>query len=158
VTGFRLDAALDDASRFAFSTLFGTAPAVLHAFGPESLVGPLDRVAVVDFHGRHAGALAFLCTEPLARRLVQRMLLTDDSVDDATIRDGVGEITNCLAGAVKRLFIAHGNPFDLSVPACLEGAAALARLGTSPDWVGVRLCFDHEVFLLAARLHGPPAS
>lgn len=77
--------------------------------------------AVVGFGGALSGACVVRCDGSAARQMVARMTgLEFESVDD-TVKDGVGEICNMVAGAWKSKVPNLAAHCGLSVPAVITG-------------------------------------
>lgn len=77
--------------------------------------------AVVGFGGSLSGACIFRCDAAAARLLAGRMTgMEFDAVDD-TVKDGIGEICNMLAGAWKSRVPELAAQCGLSVPAVITG-------------------------------------
>jgi chemotaxis protein CheX len=77
--------------------------------------------AVVGFGGALSGACVFRSGGTTAREIARRMTgMTFDEVDD-TVKDGIGEICNMLAGAWKSKVPELAAHCGLSVPAVITG-------------------------------------
>jgi chemotaxis protein CheX len=88
---------------------------------PEAAGGFESVTAVVGFAGLLSGALMLRCSGQAAAGIAQRMTgMEFDSVDD-TVKDGIGEICNMLAGAWKGRIPNLASHCGLSVPAVITG-------------------------------------
>ncbi len=77
--------------------------------------------AVVGFGGALSGACVFRSGDQAAREIAARMTgMTFEEVDD-TVKDGIGEICNMLAGAWKSKVPELAAHCGLSVPAVITG-------------------------------------
>jgi chemotaxis protein CheX len=87
-------------------------------------VAPVEEdtvTAVVGFGGALSGACVFCSGGATARQIAQLMTgMTFDEVDD-TVKDGIGEICNMLAGAWKSKVPELAAHCGLSVPAVITG-------------------------------------
>jgi chemotaxis protein CheX len=78
--------------------------------------------AVVGFAGMLSGALMLRCSGQAAALIAARMTgMEFDRVDD-TVKDGIGEICNMLAGAWKSRVPNLASHCGLSVPAVITGS------------------------------------
>jgi chemotaxis protein CheX len=82
---------------------------------------PESVTAVVGFGGLLSGACVFRCGARAARKVAAQMTgMHFDEVDD-TVKDGIGEICNMLAGAWKGKVPDLAANCGLSVPAVITG-------------------------------------
>lgn len=77
--------------------------------------------AVVGFGGLLSGACVFQCGGSSAMRIAALMTGTEFSEIDDTVKDGIGEICNMLAGAWKGKIPDLAANCGLSVPAVITG-------------------------------------
>ncbi|HEY1983843.1 MAG TPA: chemotaxis protein CheX [Terracidiphilus sp.] len=92
----------------------------------EPAAGPLameaDSVtAVVGFGGLLSGACVFRCGGTTAMEIAARMTGMEFGAIDDTVKDGIGEICNMLAGAWKSKVPNLAAHCGLSVPAVITG-------------------------------------
>jgi len=110
-----LDASVDEVFRLMLGVECVRAAVVEDDGEPESVT------AVVGFGGLLSGACVFRCGALAARKVAAHMTGMDfDEVDD-TVKDGVGEICNMLAGAWKGKVPDLAANCGLSVPAVITG-------------------------------------
>lgn len=77
--------------------------------------------AVVGFGGVLSGACVLLCGAPAARLMAGRMTGLEFETLDDTVKDGVGEICNMIAGSWKSKVPELAAKCGLSVPAVITG-------------------------------------
>ncbi len=88
---------------------------------PPSVGEPESVTAVVGFGGLLSGACVFRTGGGTARQIAARMTgMEFDAIDD-TVKDGIGEICNMLAGAWKGKVPELAAHCGLSVPAVITG-------------------------------------
>ena len=112
-----LDASVDEVFRLMLGVACarqGKTPA-LPAADRESVT------AVVGFGGHLSGACVFRCSAQTARNLAGHMTGMEFLEIDNTVKDGVGEICNMLAGAWKGKVPELAANCGLSVPAVITG-------------------------------------
>jgi chemotaxis protein CheX len=112
---------LDASVHEVFHTMLGV------PCGPESSAHTLHRTdgesvtAVVGFGGVLSGACVVLCDASAARRMVGKMTGMEFQSVDNTVKDGMGEICNMIAGAWKSKVPHLAAHCGLSVPAVITG-------------------------------------
>ncbi len=79
-------------------------------------------VSMVGFSGEMTGLLSLYCSRALALQLAERLVGTRQSRINAEVRDSLGELTNLMAGRLKKLLDARGTLFSLSLPTVIEGS------------------------------------
>lgn len=90
---------------------------------PMPLVQEAESVtAVVGFGGLLSGACVFKCGESAARKIASLMTGMAFTKIDDTVKDGIGEICNMLAGAWKGKVPDLAANCGLSVPAVITGS------------------------------------
>lgn len=109
-----LDASVEEVFQLMLGVNCRRDPAPL-AQEPESVT------AVVGFGGLLSGACVFKCGGSAAKRIAALMTGTDFSEIDDTVKDGIGEICNMLAGAWKGKVPDLAANCGLSVPAVITG-------------------------------------
>ena len=110
-----------------------------------SQVGGETVTAVVGFGGALSGACVFRLCAPTAREIAGRMTgMQFEQVDD-TVKDGIGEICNMLAGAWKGKLPGLAARAGLSVPAVITGRDYHLRVQTPEFQLHHRYGFgDHR--------------
>jgi chemotaxis protein CheX len=82
---------------------------------------PESVTAVVGFGGQLSGACVLHCGSHAAMRIASSMTALELSTIDDTVKDGIGEICNMLAGAWKGKVPELSAHCGLSVPAVITG-------------------------------------
>jgi len=111
-----------------------------------------DITAVVGFVSGMEGALALCFPQRTAAALAGRILTgVTETLDDALIRDCVGEMVNVLAGQAKGLLAGTPGHFTFGTPTVLTGTApeSLTPYGRSC----LAIVFDSELGELALQLY-----
>ncbi|HUB28054.1 MAG TPA: chemotaxis protein CheX [Terracidiphilus sp.] len=113
-----LDASVDE----VFKTMLGIDcqrdPVVLST---PTLGGPGTVTAVIGFGGLLSGACVLQCRSEAAMLIAAQMTGMEFQEIDDTVKDGVGEICNMLAGAWKSKVPGLAAGCGLSVPAVITG-------------------------------------
>lgn len=88
---------------------------------------PNDAISgTIFFHGECNGQVTLSFPKPTAKKIVAEMLGMDEAeMDDETLRDGVGEMANIVAGNVKAALSGTPYRFLLSLPEIHSGAVSL---------------------------------
>jgi len=89
--------------------------------GPVEIVEPESVTAVVGFGGLLSGACVFRSGASAAIKIAARMTGMEFSEVDDTVKDGIGEICNMLAGAWKGKVPELAANCGLSIPAVISG-------------------------------------
>ncbi len=89
--------------------------------GPEEIAEPESVTAVVGFGGLLSGACVFRCGASAAMKIAAHMTGMEFAEVDDTVKDGIGEICNMLAGAWKGKVPDLAANCGLSVPAVITG-------------------------------------
>ena len=102
--------------------------------------------AVVGFGGLLSGACVFRSGASAARKIAAHMTGMDfESVDD-TVKDGIGEICNMLAGAWKGKVPELAANCGLSVPAVITGRDYNLHVQAPEFQLHHGYCFGGEIF------------
>jgi chemotaxis protein CheX len=86
-------------------------------FIKENSTEVFDYVAVIGISGSRKGGVYFTANRPLLEEIA-RHILGETGLDDATLYDLIGEMTNTISGNMRELF---GSTFLISVPIILKG-------------------------------------
>ena len=98
------------------STMLGVAGELV----PQGDVGDVDITGTIQLHGSQAIQLSLCFPHATAAGLVGQMLgLDPGACDEDTLRDGVGEMANIVAGRAKALL--GSNKYSLSLPTITVG-------------------------------------
>ena len=139
-----------DSTTQMFSTMVG-APCEV---GDQTDLPQSDTVSgTVAFHGDSSGQITLTFPLDTARKIVAEMLGMDESeMDDDTLKDGVGEMANIVAGNVKAALAATPYRFHLSLPKIELGPA---EVPTGVDKNRDRMHSDYGDFYLVYWLALP---
>jgi len=111
-----------------------------------------DIVAIIELSGSTSGTVAISFPVATALGIVGRMLGSDVRVVDETVRDGVAEVVNIVAGAAKgKLHQVNGNPVQLSLPTVVRGTDYQVAYPTRTAWLEVPFESDLGSFSLRVR-------
>lgn len=151
-SGENLDASTDE----VFRTMLGvecermaeTVPTILDRL-PAELV-----TAVVGFGGMLSGACVFRCDGKSAMAIAACMTGTAQSTVDETVKDGIGEICNMLAGAWKGRVPGLAAGCGLSLPAVITGSDYRIHVQAPEFQVERSYRFDDAVFSLTIICDG----
>ncbi|TPV95527.1 MAG: response regulator [Myxococcales bacterium FL481] len=97
------------------TSLLGEAPAIVEELERTGELRTLGVSAQVPFTGQVEGVILVAAATPACTALVGEMM-GDDEVPMEDVLDGVGEIANVLAGAVKNLFAQEGYSVGIGLP------------------------------------------
>ena len=86
-------------------------------FIKENNTEVFDYVAIIGISGSRKGGVYFTANKPLLEEIA-RHILGETGLDDATLYDLIGEMTNTISGNMRELF---GSTFLISVPIILKG-------------------------------------
>jgi chemotaxis protein CheX len=79
----------------------------------------LEFTGIIGISGKRKGSIYITTSTEMLTELA-KVILGVDEVDNASIKDLVGEIANTIAGNVRQ---AYGSDFLISVPVVIEGEA-----------------------------------
>ncbi len=105
----------------------------------------LSLTGAIGISGVRRGCLFITATDSMIKELAQIILMSDD-VDDITMYDMVGELTNTIAGNVRQSF---GPEFDISIPIIIKGKhidIIMQKLKT-PVYIIPIIWKEHKFFL-----------
>ncbi len=95
--------------------------------------------SVVGFTGRLSGLLCLHFSSDMACNVAAGLLGMQVTHVDETVRDAIGELSNMLAGGLKKGLSKTDNMFKISIPSVVEGSEY--SLYTPPDaqevWLGI---------------------
>jgi chemotaxis protein CheX len=105
----------------------------------------LSLTGAIGISGVRKGCLFITATEAMIKELTSIILMSDE-VDDVTLYDMVGELTNTIAGNVRQSF---GPDFDISIPIIIKGKhidIIMQKLKT-PVYIVPIIWKEHKFFL-----------
>jgi chemotaxis protein CheX len=104
----------------------------------------LDHTGVIGISGPRKGGIFVTAGNRMLRELAG-IILESEEVEDEEVLDMVGELTNTIAGNVRREF---GASFMISVPIILQGRPSDLKLQLKPPVFVVPVNWrDHQAFL-----------
>jgi chemotaxis protein CheX len=112
-----------------------------------------DIVALIGLSGQTRGivALSFPVTTALA--MVGRLLKSEVLVVDETVKDGVAEIVNIVAGGAKvKLGLKDGPPIELSLPTVVRGNSYSVDYPSRSIWLDIPFTSELGPFSLRVTI------
>ena len=107
----------------------------------DSATQTYDYTAAIGISGSRKGGIYFTANRPLVEKVAEH-ILGEGTLDDASVYDMVGEITNVIAGNLRESF---GSSFLISVPIIMKGKLEDITVQLSPpviiipiEWDGLR--------------------
>ena len=134
-----LDASVDEVFQLMLGVKCRRDPGPV-AIEPESVT------AVVGFGGLLSGACVFKSGSSAAMKIAAHMTGMEFSELDDTVKDGIGELCNMLAGAWKGKVPALAANCGLSVPAVITGRDYNLRVQAPEFRLNHTYCFDDSSF------------
>jgi chemotaxis protein CheX len=127
---------------------------------PEPAAGELESVtAVVGFGGLLSGACVFSSGGSAARKIAARLTGMEFATVDDTVKDGIGEICNMLAGSWKGKLPELAANCGLSVPTVITGRDYRLHVQALEFQLRHAYRFEDAVFevtIVCDGLHEPP--
>ena len=114
--------------------------------GPAEIAEPESVTAVVGFGGLLSGACVFRSGASAAIKIAAHMTGMEFSEIDDTVKDGIGEICNMLAGAWKGKVPDLAANTGLSVPAVITGRDYKIHVQAPEFQLHHTYCFDDASF------------
>lgn len=148
-SGENLDASTDE----VFRTMLGVECERVAEMVTDRLAAELV-TAVVGFGGMLSGACVFRCDGISAVKIAARMTGVPHSSVDGTVKDGIGEICNMLAGAWKGRVPGLAAGCGLSLPAVITGSDYRIHVQAPEFQVERSYRFDDAVFSLTIICDG----
>ncbi|HEV57201.1 MAG TPA: chemotaxis protein CheX [Phycisphaerales bacterium] len=101
---------------------------------PAPSDGPLW-AGSITFTGDLRGCLTLLCSADCGEKMARTMLMLEDSepVDEADLKDALGEIANLAIGGLKSRLLAAGCTLDISIPTVTRGRDLRPALGVDVE-------------------------
>lgn len=132
----KIESALTAALTDIFSTMFNQTMKVI----PVSDITDVPRLsAIIGFTGRLSGVMCLHLSSLMACNIASGLLATPIAVVDGDVRDAVGELSNMLAGNLKKQLSNTDNMFKMSIPSVIEGTeySMHAPAEAHQVWMGV---------------------
>ena len=143
-----LDASVED----VLGLMLGVPVTVADEAVVASSVPPITLTAVIGLAGALSGAYTVLVTAPAAIKMTSCLMgMEVDSLDDS-VYDGLGEITNMLAGAWKSRIPSLNSACLLSVPTVVTGTQYEVHKRSSSFRLTRSYRFNNHVFTVT--IHG----
>lgn len=114
----------------------------------------LDFTATMGLCGEKEGLLVLSVEASLARQIVAAMLGEDESEIDSDLLDGVGELSNMIAGAAKTALGKTGYHFNLSIPAVIEGEKNVVTPQSAAIGVRINMTSSGRDFVIGVWTEG----
>jgi len=132
----RIELGLEAALREIFSVMFKDQAKVV---GSARVADSARISSVVGFTGRLSGMLALHFSVEMACRMASRLLGMSITQPDENVRDAVGELSNMLAGGLKKQLSSTDNMFKISIPTVVVGVEYSMHVpaNSSQVWLGV---------------------
>ena len=81
---------------------------------------------IIGLAGEAQGAVVLSFPEDTARKVISKLVGEDFDSINAAVVDGVGELTNIVAGDAKNRLVQKGYKFDLGLPRIVSGRSHIA--------------------------------
>lgn len=120
----------------------------------EAFENTLDYTATMGLCGEKEGILVLSLESSLARQIVAAMLGEDESEIDSDLLDGVGELTNMIAGSAKTELGRSSYHFNLSIPAVIEGEKSIVTPQSASSGVRVSMTCGGRQFVIGIWTQG----
>lgn len=117
----KLVAAVVMAAKDAFKTMVFMDLQEGAAYQSNGKRPPTNCTGLIGLSGKLTGAVAVHFPESFAIKVVSSMLGESIKELSQDVRDGIGEITNLVAGGIKTILSRDGLDFDISVPTVFSG-------------------------------------
>jgi chemotaxis protein CheX len=131
---------LEAATREVFEMMLGTQLKTLTQNGDSPHA--VDLTAMVGLAGEVCGVLSVRCPSVSAAQIATKMLGTETSEGDESVRDAVGEVCNMVAGNFKNKIEGLSEGCMLSVPTIISGGDY--NLYSMADGECVEVAFDFD--------------
>jgi chemotaxis protein CheX len=132
----KIEVGLETALKEIFATMFGSEARVI----PHSEVVDTSRISsVVGFTGRLSGMLGMHFSTEMACNVASGLLGLPLTQPDENVRDAIGELSNMLAGGLKKQLSSTDNMFKISIPTIVSGPEYSMHVPTSARqlWMGI---------------------
>jgi chemotaxis protein CheX len=132
----KIERALEGSLTDIFETMFNERVRVI----PQSEIGDAPRISsVVGFTGRISGLLCLHLSSIMACNVASGLLGMPMTQVDETVRDAVGELSNMLAGGLKKQLSNTDNLFKISIPSVIQGLeySMHAPPNSHQVWMGI---------------------
>lgn len=132
----KMEAALETALKVIFATMFPDEATVV----PHMEVYDAPCISsVVGFTGRLSGMLGMHFSTDMACKVASGLLGMPVTELDENVRDAIGELSNMLAGGLKKQLSSTDNMFKISIPTIVSGLEYSMHAPTNARqlWMGI---------------------
>ncbi len=132
----KLELGIEAALKDIFATMFNDNARVLR----HTEISDSPRISsVVGFTGRLSGMLSLHFSSDMACKMASALLGMPVMQADENVRDAVGELSNMLAGSLKKQLSDTDNMFKISIPTVIVGMeySMHAPANSQQVWMGV---------------------
>jgi chemotaxis protein CheX len=143
-----LDASVED----VLGTMLGVPVTVVDETVAASSVPPITLTAVIGLAGALSGAYTVLVAAPGAIKMTSCLMGMEVDTLEESVYDGLGEVTNMLAGAWKSRIASLNSACLLSVPTIVTGTQYEVHERSSSFRLTRSYRFDNHVFTVT--IHG----
>ena len=110
-----------------------------------------DVAALVSFMGKYHGIIGVFCSKDFSLKVASSMLMEEMTEFTTEVIDGIGELSNMIAGNVKTKIAADYGEMELSIPMVLvannkDSSETDGKLSLSNSFIS---CFTSEPWLFA---------
>ncbi|HNX90399.1 MAG TPA: chemotaxis protein CheX [Candidatus Omnitrophota bacterium] len=121
----KLSQCLINSTSEVFSTALSMSPIIMARSGDVKSEDKKEIIAAIGLAGSLEGSLVVCTTNSSAASVVSKMLGCDVAAGSQDSFDGLGEVTNMLAGGFKTRISTEGHSFEISIPTVISGASPL---------------------------------
>jgi len=132
----KMEVGLETALKEIFATMFRNEANVI----PHMEVIDAPRISsVVGFTGRLSGMLGMHFSAEMACNVASGLLGMPVTQVDENVRDAIGELSNMLAGGLKKQLSSTDNMFKISIPTIVSGLEYSMHAPTNARqlWMGI---------------------
>ncbi len=106
-------------------------------------------VSSIGMMGTFFGSVSILLNESSACRIVSKMLSSEIKEITADVIDGIGEMTNMIAGGIKMKLALQKMDVNISIPSVVQGGGlSVTRMDRTEQIVKTFKCDDIECSLI----------
>ena len=107
---------------------------------------------IIGLAGEAQGAVVLSFPEETARKVISKLVGEDFDTINAAVVDGVGELTNIIAGDAKNRLVQKGYKFDLSLPRIVSGRSHIAAQSRAVQCLVISFRSELGTFCLEVSL------
>jgi len=104
--------------------------------------------STITFTGDLQGCLTLLCSAGCAKKMARAMLMMDqdDPVEEAELKDALGEVTNLCIGGLKTRLLEEDCTLQISIPTVTRGRGLRPALGVGSQRLSLLVATDGHQF------------